>query len=382
MNSSIACSEELQPLIVHESYGFVQTLNFNGITPYPPNMTCAWSVISQIHEIIYLKFIAIELDNDYLDELTIFDGPNANSSILRNLTGSSKNFSPLTTSGSMAYIRFVGSMKPKTIGFSIYFEKRPRPVNCSSDTFTCKNSYECFALKGLCDNLLDCEDGSDEENCPNENNNMLFFNKTCGNPEISPILDGLYIVGGTKAIPGSWAWQASMRLVDKEPLFGHQCGASLLNRVWVITAAHCFMHQPKPSAWKLHFGKYNVTGRDDNETNRIIQTYFQHPDFSLETGDNDIALIKLNAPLPEDNSFISPVCLPELEEEPEEGEIFYVTGWGYTMNTGYDYVLKQAKIPVINAQTCQEWTNNKIGKGMFCAGYEKGGRDACDVTHF
>ncbi len=42
------------------------------------------------------------------------------------------------------------------------------------------------------------------------------------------------VVGGQDAQKGAWPWIASLRWLG-----GHVCGATLIDREWLITAAHC-----------------------------------------------------------------------------------------------------------------------------------------------
>ncbi|GFT62751.1 chymotrypsin-like elastase family member 1 [Nephila pilipes] len=60
----------------------------------------------------------------------------------------------------------------------------------------------------------------------------------CG---IGPVLTSR-IVGGNETEPNKWPWQASLMLTH--PQFGkvgHWCGAVIIDKQWVMTAAHCIL---------------------------------------------------------------------------------------------------------------------------------------------
>lgn len=56
---------------------------------------------------------------------------------------------------------------------------------------------------------------------------------------------------------------------------------------------------------------------------------------------------------------------------------FFVSG------ADYEPTVNEVKVPVLDRDLCNAWLKQKdvnITKGMICAGYEQGGKDACQVS--
>lgn len=70
--------------------------------------------------------------------------------------------------------------------------------------------------------------------------------------EISPA-----IVGGVNAIPGEFPFIVSMQWVVIG-ISTHVCGGSILNNMWVLSAAHCFTETPSVGRLDILAGKHNL----------------------------------------------------------------------------------------------------------------------------
>lgn len=47
----------------------------------------------------------------------------------------------------------------------------------------------------------------------------------------------------------------------------------------------------------------------------------------------------------------------------------------------YEMIVNEVQVPIIRRQLCDNWLDNlTISDGMICAGFENGGRDACQVN--
>ncbi|CAB1343707.1 unnamed protein product [Coregonus sp. 'balchen'] len=182
------------------------------------------------------------------------------------------------------------------------------------------------------------------------------------------------IVGGEDAPAGSWPWQASLHL------FGdHVCGGSLINKEWVMSAAHCFSSS-SPNGWNIILGRQNQEGSNPNEVSRTVAQIVLHPVYNNDNNDNDIALLRLTSPVSFTN-YIRPVCLAASDSFYHNGTDSWVTGWG-NINEGKflpsPQALQEVEVPVLGNRQCN--CLNGVGSvtdNMLCAGVLTGGKDSC-----
>jgi len=80
-------------------------------------------------------------------------------------------------------------------------------------------------------------------------------------------------VGGSVAKTRDWPWQAGLKRGNDETIF---CGGSLINREWVLTAAHCISRldpsrtgcvTPEPRL-RVILGEFDVANVEGHEVTR------------------------------------------------------------------------------------------------------------------
>ncbi|XP_026108469.1 trypsin-1-like [Carassius auratus] len=189
------------------------------------------------------------------------------------------------------------------------------------------------------------------------------------------------IVGGENATAGSWPWQVSIHFSYMGMDYGHFCGGTLINKDWVLSAAHCFQGF-NASYIVMYFGRLNQFGSNPYETNRTASQIINHPNFNISNFDNDIALINLSSSV-NFSDYIKPVCLAAAGSVFGGGTESWVTGWGTLQSNGTQLpnTLQQVMIPVVNNSACANaygGVNISITSNMICAGLiNQGGKDSC-----
>lgn len=110
------------------------------------------------------------------------------------------------------------------------------------------------------------------------------------------------------------------------------CGGAIINRWWVITAAHCLDNNLTGiGRFEVVVGQHfvSISNRTGNEQFRNIAIELHHPLFRGGADAYDVALIRLDQPL-EFNEFVSPISLAEHSAPlPQSGPIT-AFGWGST----------------------------------------------------
>ena len=222
-------------------------------------------------------------------------------------------------------------------------------------------------------------------NSPQENPADRLPNWSCGRSATTGRFSR--IMGGQDAVPHSYPWMVS--ITKRSMNYMHVCGGTLITRRHVLTAAHCMEDFDGPTDLNVLTGIHSTNERN-NPTPAMAITV--HPQYEPDTFANDVAVVTLSRPLPENDPRIGTICLPP---DDVQGRLYpplkssgIATGWGSTYFGGNpSNTLKQVILPILETNT---WPCNiyvTYSQGQLCAGELSGGSDTCqadsgDVLHY
>ncbi|OXU30912.1 hypothetical protein TSAR_001879 [Trichomalopsis sarcophagae] len=194
------------------------------------------------------------------------------------------------------------------------------------------------------------------------------------------------IVNGAEARPGEFPYQISLN-VDGV----HDCGGSILNEDYVLTAAHC-IGSNDTSILKIIAGTINLDKLSESATIHNVTEINVHKEYVAFDGwNNDIAVLKVDPPFIF-NKYIAPAKFPTKNAavDPEKDAI--ISGFGRTGRwKDLSPKLLKTKVSTITIEHCQKelpkdhirltnvCTQNATADTGFCNG-DSGGPLTVDET--
>ncbi|XP_069952632.1 uncharacterized protein [Cherax quadricarinatus] len=186
------------------------------------------------------------------------------------------------------------------------------------------------------------------------------------------------IVGGNNSGLGSWPWHAALYKEGE-----YQCGATLINHQWLVSAGHCF-YGATNNYWVARLGALRRGTKFPSPYEQLghISHIFIHPEYEDTGFINDISLLRIEESI-KFTDYVRPVCLPPPGAPVRQGRLCTLVGWGQLFEVGkiFPDTLQEVQVPLISTSECRKRTVfiplYRITDDMFCAGYDRGGRDAC-----
>jgi hypothetical protein len=180
------------------------------------------------------------------------------------------------------------------------------------------------------------------------------------------------VIGGQESPPHAWPWHVEVRTLGD-----YRCGGALVDRDWVITAAHC-VDFLEPSTVTIVAGSHDITVSEPTDQVRSANALFLHPQFNSPTSfSNDIALIRLASPVtltPE----VQLLRLAQGDDGP--GQFGMLTGWGDILQGSTSMPqLQETRVPIKPNSSCNSAPTlfRDLNANELCAGFVDGSRGGC-----
>jgi secreted trypsin-like serine protease len=176
------------------------------------------------------------------------------------------------------------------------------------------------------------------------------------------------IVGGSGIDIEDAPWQVRLQLGQ------YACGGTLIDELWVLTAAHCAedMEPSDVTVWDGRTYDSDMTMGNGIDVADVIV----HPAWESKDNLNDVALLRLAEPA----TAGTPIRLFEDRSGPAAGTPAFISGWG-TLTSGGNSPdrLQGTTIEVRTSPSggCGDYGSDYDNTVMLCAGDDAGSKDTC-----
>jgi len=176
------------------------------------------------------------------------------------------------------------------------------------------------------------------------------------------------IVGGEESMSGKYPWIVSLNFGSTDGASPGGCGATLIARNWVVTAAHCVKEGETLSTKEdlsVVLGEFDLSSDSDefdsNRKNvRLAIDPIVHEDYQSGVQyNNDIALLKLAEDA--DTDIHTPACLSPADAD-YTGQKGRVYGWGSTAScpATNQMTLLEVELTIISDSECATQTSDSV----------------------
>ncbi|XP_059488224.1 enteropeptidase-like [Neocloeon triangulifer] len=197
------------------------------------------------------------------------------------------------------------------------------------------------------------------------------------------------VTNGENTVRGQHPWHASLSRETETERVADSCGATLISKKVLVTAAHCLFDVDGSSLNARHvdvtLGMHNRSNLQENRQKFTAASLVIHPGYNHSKVDfkDDIALVILAEEV-NFNDFVRPICLwnDDYDLNKIANKSVMVVGWGFTLDHEQPEILQKAKLKVVSYEDCFESKSKFFSKYMrptenFCAGIPQAQTSAC-----
>ncbi|XP_059488350.1 serine protease persephone-like [Neocloeon triangulifer] len=200
------------------------------------------------------------------------------------------------------------------------------------------------------------------------------------------------VTNGENAVRGDHPWHASVSIKTETGRKADSCGATLISKKVLVTAAHCLFDDDGSSLNARHvdvtLGMHNRSNLQENRQKLTAASLVIHPGYDHSKVDfkDDIALVILAEEV-NFNDFVRPICLwnDDYDLNKIANKSVTLVGWGFTVDHEQPQILQKGILKIVSYQNCYESNNMKKRffslymrpTENFCAGIPQTETNAC-----